>query len=180
MQNSTNKASIVPKEEYCGYRKIVISIIAGILLVTLYCVIFVFSAQDGEVSGSLSALISEKCAELINSIARKNWSEDVIKSLALYFEHPIRKLAHFSEYAMMGILVYVLWRPWKPRGKRLYFLVILWVFLSAASDEFHQTFVPGRDGNLLDVLLDSCGGTFGMGLCVFAEKIVYKFIFSHK
>ena len=42
---------------------------AAILLVLLYRLIFVFSGQDGEESGSLSAMISEKCAELLNAIS---------------------------------------------------------------------------------------------------------------
>ena len=71
---------------------------AAILLVLLYRLIFVFSGQDGEESGSLSAMISEKCAELLNAISGKHWTQNVLDSMAAYFEHPIRKLAHFSEY----------------------------------------------------------------------------------
>ncbi len=156
-------------------RRIVISVTAGILLVGLYCLIFSFSAQDAEESGSLSALISEKCAELLNTLSGKHWSETMIQSMAEYFEHPIRKLAHFSEYAMMGILVYLLWRPWMQRGRKLYLLVLLWVFLSAAADEFHQTFVPGRYGSFLDVLLDTAGGAFGMLAGVGAERALFYF-----
>ena len=79
---------------------------AAILLVLLYRLIFVFSGQDGEESGSLSAMISEKCAELLNAISGKHWTQNVLDSMAAYFEHPIRKLAHFSEYACMGVLLY--------------------------------------------------------------------------
>lgn len=93
---------------------------------------------------------------------------------ATYWEHPIRKLAHFSEYAFMGVLVYTMWRPWKEHNKRLYLFVVLWVALSAAGDEFHQLFVPGRYGSAADVLLDTCGGAFGVWCCVVPEKIVKK------
>ena len=88
---------------------------AAILLVLLYLLIFAFSGQDGEESGSLSSMISEKCAELLNAISGKHWTQNVIDSMAAYFEHPIRKLAHFSEYACMGVLLYGVWRPWKER-----------------------------------------------------------------
>ena len=44
---------------------------AAILLVLLYLLIFAFSGQNGEESGSLSAMISEKCAELLNAISGK-------------------------------------------------------------------------------------------------------------
>ena len=112
-------------------KKIAVSVVAAILLVLLYLLIFAFSGQDGEKSGSLSSMISEKCAELLNAISGKHWTQNVIDSMAAYFEHPIRKLAHFSEYACMGVLLYGVWRPWKERTRKLYLLIVLWVFVSA-------------------------------------------------
>ena len=100
-------------------KKIAVSVVAAILLVLLYLLIFAFSGQDGEESGSLSSMISEKCAELLNAISGKHWTQNVIDSMATYFEHPIRKLAHFSEYACMGVLLYGVWRPWKERNRKL-------------------------------------------------------------
>ncbi len=152
-------------------RKWKITVPAAVLLLALYMVIFGFSAQDGEQSGSLSQMISEKCVELFNSLSGGKWSKAFMEGLAAYFEHPIRKLAHFSEYACMGILVYVLWAQWMDRGRRLYLLTVEWVFLSAAADEFHQLFVPGRYGSFADVLLDTCGGSFGMALCMLAAYL---------
>lgn len=147
-------------------RKILITVIAGVLLMALYALIFSFSAQDAETSGSLSRRISEKCVEIINNLSGHHWSDAVMESFAEYFEHPIRKLAHFAEYACMGILVYVLWIQWMKQGKTLYILTVIWVFLSATADEFHQLFVPGRCGSFADVLLDTAGGAFGMLMCI--------------
>ena len=155
-------------------QKIAVSTVAAILLVLLYLVIFLFSGQNGEESGSLSAMISEKCAELLNAISGKHWTQSVIESMAVYFEHPIRKLAHFSEYACMGVLLYGIWRPWMKKGRKLYLLIVLWVFVSAGTDEFHQLFIPGRYGCFADVLLDTCGGTSGLCACVFAEKTMSR------
>ena len=155
-------------------QKIAVSTVAAILLVLLYLVIFLFSGQNGEESGSLSAMISEKCAELLNAISGKHWTQSVIERMAVYFEHPIRKLAHFSEYACMGVLLYGIWRPWMKKGRKLYLLIVLWVFASAGTDEFHQLFIPGRYGCFADVLLDTCGGTSGLCVCVFAEKTMSR------
>ena len=69
-------------------KKIAVSVVAAILLVLLYLLIFAFSGQDGEESGSLSSMISEKCAELLNAISGKHWTQNVIDSMATYFEHP--------------------------------------------------------------------------------------------
>lgn len=151
-----------------------ITIVAAVLLFLLYLIIFTFSGQNGEQSGGLSYMISEKCVGLMNSLSGRHWTALFQQDLAIYFEHPIRKLAHFSEYACMGVLVYTMWRPWKHRGKRLYGLTILWVLLSASADEFHQLFVPERYGSFTDVCLDTCGGAFGVLICVLFEKLYYR------
>lgn len=147
-------------------RKILVTGVASLLLALLYGIIFRFSAQDAGQSGSLSQSVSEKCVELMNALSGSGWSRMEMAGLAEQIEHPIRKLAHFSEYACMGVLVYTLWSQWLCQGRRLRWLTVGWVFLSAAGDEFHQYFVPGRYASFADVLLDTCGGTFGMFFCV--------------
>jgi len=67
-----------------------------------------------------------------------------------------RKLIHFAEYAL---LCFLWWRALasvtSPRR------AALWAFLLASgyavTDEFHQSFVEGRHGNVLDWLIDSAG-----------------------
>lgn len=146
-------------------KKIAVTVPAAVLLLALYMLIFGFSAQDGESSGTLSRLISERCVEIFNHLSGGHWTEGFRDGLAEYFEHPLRKLAHFAEYACMGILLYILWSQWIEKGRRLYLLILLWVFFSAAGDELHQLFVPERWGSFWDVLLDTCGGAFGILFC---------------
>lgn len=153
--------------------------VSAALLALLYLAIFGFSGQTGEESGSLSFYVSQKCAELVNALTGKHWTEQMLKSMAAYFEHPIRKLAHFSEYALMGVLVHTMWSPWlQPdrNGKRrkLIGLGVLWVFLSAGADELHQFFVPGRYCSFADVLLDTAGGLAGILFCRVCGKIYQK------
>lgn len=147
-------------------RKVAVTCIVSALLGILYYTIFHFSAQDSGESGSLSRMISEKCVGILNSLSGAGWSDAAMAGMAEYFEHPLRKLAHFSEYACMGVLVYVLWSQWMRQGWRLRLLTAVWVFLSAAGDEFHQYFVPGRYASFADVMLDTCGGVFGMLFCI--------------
>lgn len=149
--------------------------VTAFLLIGLYIIIFSLSEQDGEKSGSLSQKISEECVEILQQVSGKEWTDAFRRELSEYLEHPIRKLAHFSEYACMGILVYILWRQWMARDRRLYGLVIGWVLLSAVGDEVHQVFVPGRWGSILDVLLDTSGGAFGLLLCLFVEYMWRKY-----
>ena len=77
-----------------------------------------------------------------------------------------KKSAHVLEYA---VLMVFLWRAFfwqmslslklEARQRLIKALVFAFVLcvLYAASDEFHQTFVPGRQGRLLDVGVDSIG-----------------------
>ncbi len=166
-------------------KKIVVSSIATIFLIVLYVLIFSFSEQDGETSGGLSRMISEKCVELLNMLSGRNWTELMMESMAEYFENPIRKLAHFCEYAVMGVLLFGIWYPWigltrrryttkagkvRKRWPLLFKISIPWVFVSAAFDEIHQLLVPDRCGNFWDVCLDTAGGCFGLFCCVWGVK----------
>lgn len=148
--------------------------ITSAFLCTLYYMIFYFSAQDAEASGSLSQMISVKCVESINFLIGRRWEDAVLSEIAGVIEHPIRKLAHFSEYGVMGILVHMLLSQWMRQGRRLRLFVASWVFLSASCDEFHQYFVPGRYASIADVAIDTCGGVCGMLFCVCVAAMYKK------
>lgn len=134
------------------------------LLVLLYCGIFLFSAQDGDTSGSISMRLSRQGVKLWNEVAGKELEFADSEALAALWEHPLRKLAHFAEYAVMGVLVYGI-LAMSGRFSKCCLLAVLWVAVSAAADELHQYFVPGRWASVSDVLLDTCGGAVGVILC---------------
>jgi VanZ family protein len=81
----------------------------------------------------------------------------------------VRKAGHLTEYALLALLI---WRALrhtpsdKPRpwSWRLAARTLLWVMLYAASDEFHQLFVPSREATITDVLIDTTGGA--LALCL--------------
>lgn len=153
------------KEKY-SFKRIFITAVTAILLGLLYFMIFGFSAQDAEESGQLSKFVSGKCAEFLNSITGGRWDNAALTGIAEMMESPLRKLAHFGEYACMGMLVYILLSQWVKQGRKRYFSAAGWLFLSAAGDEIHQYFVPGRYASVWDVLLDTCGGICGMLFCI--------------
>jgi VanZ family protein len=67
----------------------------------------------------------------------------------------LRKLAHFTEYA---VLTGLWWRALRGLGMRFPLAAAMAISLGyAATDEFHQTFVDGRRGTPVDVLIDSAG-----------------------
>ena len=72
----------------------------------------------------------------------------------------VRKAAHLSEYALMGILAARAFRT-SPRTvfQRRWFLIsICLVVCYALLDEYHQSFVPSRTASILDSLIDTIGG----------------------
>jgi VanZ family protein len=71
----------------------------------------------------------------------------------------LRKLAHVMEYAVLTI---AWWRALRglgvsTQGRVVIALAVAVALAYAASDEFHQTFVDGRHGTPVDVLIDSIG-----------------------
>lgn len=80
-----------------------------------------------------------------------------------------RKAAHLTVYAVLALLLWRALRKPTTAGPPLWDWAvarrtILLVALYAASDEWHQGFVPARQGTVTDVLLDTVGGLAGLGL----------------
>jgi VanZ family protein len=73
------------------------------------------------------------------------------------YDHPLRKFAHVLEYAGLTLLLYRAFRLHVHRPSQAWLLAGLVAALYAASDEWHQTLVPGRDGTARDVAIDGIG-----------------------
>ncbi len=71
----------------------------------------------------------------------------------------IDKLMHMGAYAVLGLLFLFSIRNWRKRLTwKTVALVTLAVTLYGITDEFHQSFVPGRHPDLADVMADALGG----------------------
>jgi VanZ family protein len=82
----------------------------------------------------------------------------------------VRKLAHFTEYAILSALLYRALRDdrrWSPRAAAIAIVVSA---LYAVLDEFHQWFVPGRTAAATDCLIDVSGAAASQGLFVFSGR----------
>ncbi len=81
----------------------------------------------------------------------------------------VRKGAHMAEYAILGFLLV--------GALEIRHLFILWLvawmlaIAYAGTDEFHQTFVPGRSGELRDVYVDGAGALIGVSVKIWIEKM---------
>lgn len=75
----------------------------------------------------------------------------------------VKKTAHFIEYyALASLLYYSLKKSSSLSRVHVLLLTITITIFYAASDEYHQTFIAGREGRIRDVLIDSGGGIFSL------------------
>jgi VanZ family protein len=120
-------------------------------------VIFSFSTDAGA---------TRNTSRFIGPLLR--WFDPTISDQSIHaVQLGVRKTAHLAEYAVLAVL---LWRarrkpsradprPWR-RSDALFALGIAVLF--AVTDEWHQSFVPSRQGQLTDVLVDSGGAALGL------------------
>jgi len=88
-------------------------------------------------------------------------SYPTVKTSELYWwDFLIKKTAHIVEYFILAVLVFRSLLFYKGRTlavKTIFIICFLFCFLYGVSDEFHQSFIPGREARLRDVLIDSAG-----------------------
>ena len=104
-----------------------------------------------------------------------SWSEPHVDR-AIFM---LRKVAHVTEYAILALLV---WRALPARetenGRSETWRPAVWAFtvavLYAITDEFHQAFVPTRQGCVTDVLIDAGGALLGLIFLWFLRRCRQK------
>lgn len=92
----------------------------------------------------------------------------------------IRKGAHLTEYAILALLLRsAIHKPRGEAGGRLSWKITAVAFtlsaIYAASDEFHQSFVPSRSASVRDVLIDMCGAAIGLSMLMAANSLTERF-----
>lgn len=134
-------------------KKKAIKIILILLLLILCMIIFIFSNQNGEKSTGVSRTITEKITKHIPAI--QNLEESQKEITLLKIEALIRKLAHFSIYTLMGILLMCIMNVFDIKLKsKIYFSIGIGLSY-AILDEIHQMFIPERTARILDVGIDT-------------------------
>lgn len=141
-----------------------------IILVLLWMVmIFLLSNEEAVKSSKKSDGLIIRSVELFTG---KSLSVQEKEKVLKYLVFPVRKCAHLSLYLILGILVISLLREYMVINTKLVLLSLLICVLYACSDEIHQLFVPGRSGEVRDVLIDTLGACLGVSFyyLVFRKK----------
>lgn len=158
-------------------------ITAGWMLMTFY-----MSSRPAVESSDMSEGLGLWLARLLkpdyDSLPASEWMAyvDVVHTV-------VRKIAHFSEYCLLGVWIGVdiyLWpvsaiRREESSGdcmadrrsmKSVFLFSWIMASLYAVTDEVHQLFVEGRSGEVLDVLIDSGGALTGAALVCLVLSLV--------
>lgn len=153
-------------------RKNILRMFLLLMLLCTFFVIFNFSSQDSNKSGGVSKNITNIIVEKIFKIEGQITQEQ--NQIIDRTEKVIRKIAHFSIYTLVGLLLMSLLSTYKIEEiKRIYISMIVGI-IYATSDEIHQAFIPGRSAQITDVVLDSMGVLFGILLVLLILQIVTK------
>ncbi len=148
-------------------------IILLILLLGTMTIIFGFSSQDGKESGNISKKITEQIVKRIPQIQEKEQEEKEI--IINRIEKVIRKIAHFSIYTVVGILVMAFISTYQIKEKNRIIISTIIGIIYACSDEIHQSLVPGRSPMITDVMIDTMGVILGILLITTIKLIIQKY-----
>lgn len=159
--------------------------VTSVLVLAWMAVIFFFSAKPADESADMSHSVGRTVGRFFVP-SFEEWDKEKQEAFAEQIDYPVRKTAHAAEYAVLGMLLMGAAQTFsdKRKGDRIRGFGITGVrcrsglsfiigTIYAASDEFHQLFVPGRSGQISDVMLDSAGVLAGILLALAFNRIIF-------
>ena len=129
------------------------------LLIAWALVIFYLSSEGSDASSGRSDVI----VQTVQSWGVATTDTDFMTFL-------VRKSAHIIAYFIFGGLAYNVIRHYKLPVRRALLASGAIVLAYAMSDEFHQLFVPGRSGEVRDVVIDTAAGVVGVCLAYLIHR----------
>ena len=149
-------------------------------VITIMITIFLFSAQSAQDSGKLSGKIVDIVIKIVLP-HYKDLSYEQQQQIKEKVTLVVRKLAHFTEFAVLGFFLMIHLLSYKPYIKSFNFKMFIracisWVIgvLYAFSDELHQMFVTDRYSSIYDVMIDSSGVLVGVFLLILILPLIFK------
>ena len=156
-------------------KNLILKRIIFLIILLLTCiVIFKFSSQNGIESSSVSRKVTEYFVELVSRIKVMNEGTKMMYITRL--EPYVRKLAHFSIYMVVGFSIMGFFCTFDMRNKYKLLWSLLIGITYAITDEYHQSFIPGRSPRVFDVCIDTFGVLIGIFVMIFIIIIVEIFI----
>ena len=126
--------------------------------------IFLNSAMTAEESSSMSGSVRGFINQILESIGAP----------FLLTEHIVRKLAHFTEYAVLGALLSVTVYLYVQKRLRSFLLTLPIGLAVTVIDEFIQTLSEGRSCQVTDMLIDFSGVLLAALFVQFVLFLIYR------
>ena len=136
-------------------------IIKFFLVLLCMATIFGFSSDNAEESNKKSDGVIVRISEFLvgHKLSEKEREQKIEQYVTL-----IRKSAHLTIYLILGFLLLSYLREYRVLDTKTIMIAFIIAVLYACSDEIHQLVVPGRSGEIFDVIIDSIGSLTGIGI----------------
>lgn len=141
-------------------------IIYGLLVIIWMAVIFSFSNQTADNSTNLTVGLLDRVLSFLHL-------EDLESLINILFT-PVRKMAHYIIYLILGLLILNFIKEFDLSLKEMIIASLLICIMYAVSDEIHQIYVAGRAGRVIDVFIDTLGSITGIYGYYFFRKSIFK------
>ncbi len=128
------------------------------LLLTLLCLAFIFGNSLDNAQES-----AQKSGAIVKLIQK---AVDVVSPGTVVREVVIRKMGHFSEFALLGLLLLLCVRVHTERYLQNIFIPLFFSLAAAVSDEMIQLAGEGRSSEVRDVVIDFSGAVTGIIICI--------------
>lgn len=160
---------------------IIILIVVVAWLFSIYKLSGMSSNNSNGKSTDIISIFIEDALEITNDygITSSHPNEQKIEKASKLINAPMRKVIHATVYFILAFFIMTLMNIIFDHKK--YFLVVIisliLCIILAGFDEYHQTFVTGRTGQILDVIIDTVGGIIGI-LFYSTYQLVYMFAYK--
>ena len=147
-------------------------IILGILIIIWMGTVFYLSSEDGDISSNTSGKTIRVVVDTLPSTKKLEEKEKV--KIVENWQPTTRKLAHYTIYAVGGILLYTFMNTFETSKKNKFEYATISGFCYAITDEIHQYFVSERSSEIRDVLIDTGGVVTGILITIAIIKLIEK------
>lgn len=128
--------------------------------------IFSNSLKTGTTSSTMSGGFVGFLVDLLNKIGFTVDSEII----SVF----VRKSGHIIEFLVLAVLVSLVFTLSGKRIKFYLFNILFICLFTGVADEFIQTFITGRSGQVSDIVIDFCGAIIGVIIVALCTKKKYR------
>ena len=165
-------------------KHVIIMIFLIVISLWIYAIYKLSAMNTSNSNGKSTDIISvfiEDSLEITNNMGVTNShpSDAKIAKASNLLNAPLRKCMHALVYFVLAIIIILFITCISKKRKYIIpaIITIICIIIAASLDEYHQTFVDGRTGQIKDVLIDTAGGVCGIlfyGTYYLAYHIGYK------